>query len=230
MIELVNINKTYKQGNQHYHILKNISLKVTSGEFLAIVGPSGSGKSTLINIIGFLDNHFDGHYQFNDKKIEELNQRQFANLRNQKVGFVFQNFKLINNLTVSENIALPLLYAGLRRNDISERIQIALNKVKLNGFGEKMPKNMSGGQQQRVAIARAIVANPNFLIADEPTGALDSHNSAEIMQLFEDLNRELKTTIIMVTHDNHLAQMCDRIVKISDGQISSDEKVINRVN
>lgn len=223
MIELTNVNKVYRQGNQQYHVLKDISLKVTAGEFLAIVGPSGSGKSTLINIIGFLDNHFDGHYQFNEQEIERLNQRQFASLRNQKVGFVFQNFKLITNLNVGENIALPLLYAGKRRDEINERIEAALDKVGLTGFSSKMPKNMSGGQQQRVAIARAIVANPNFLIADEPTGALDSHNSADIMQLFTDLNRELGTTIIMVTHDDHLAQMCDRIVKITDGQISSDK-------
>lgn len=223
MIELTNVNKVYRQGNQQYHVLKDISLKVTTGEFLAIVGPSGSGKSTLINIIGFLDNHFDGHYQFNEQEIERLNQRQFASLRNQKVGFVFQNFKLITNLNVGENIALPLLYAGKRRDEINERIEAALDKVGLTGFSSKMPKNMSGGQQQRVAIARAIVANPNFLIADEPTGALDSHNSADIMQLFTDLNRELGTTIIMVTHDDHLAQMCDRIVKITDGQISSDK-------
>jgi putative ABC transport system ATP-binding protein len=223
MIELMNVNKVYRQGNQQYHVLKDISLKVTTGEFLAIVGPSGSGKSTLINIIGFLDNHFDGHYQFNEQEIERLNQRQFASLRNQKVGFVFQNFKLITNLNVGENIALPLLYAGKRRDEINERIEAALDKVGLTGFSSKMPKNMSGGQQQRVAIARAIVANPNFLIADEPTGALDSHNSADIMQLFTDLNRELGTTIIMVTHDDHLAQMCDRIVKITDGKISSDK-------
>lgn len=223
MIELTNVNKVYRQGNQQYHVLKDISLKVTAGEFLAIVGPSGSGKSTLINIIGFLDNHFDGHYQFNKQEIGRLNQRQFASLRNQKVGFVFQNFKLITNLNVGENIALPLLYAGKRRDEINERIEAALDKVGLTGFSSKMPKNMSGGQQQRVAIARAIVANPNFLIADEPTGALDSHNSADIMQLFTDLNRELGTTIIMVTHDDHLAQMCDRIVKIKDGQISSDK-------
>lgn len=223
MIELMNVNKVYRQGNQQYHVLKDISLKVTAGEFLAIVGPSGSGKSTLINIIGFLDNHFDGHYQFNKQEIGRLNQRQFASLRNQKVGFVFQNFKLITNLNVGENIALPLLYAGKRRDEINERIEAALDKVGLTGFSSKMPKNMSGGQQQRVAIARAIVANPNFLIADEPTGALDSHNSADIMQLFTDLNRELGTTIIMVTHDDHLAQMCDRIVKITDGQISSDK-------
>lgn len=223
MIELTNVNKVYRQGNQQYHVLKDISLKVTAGEFLAIVGPSGSGKSTLINIIGFLDNHFDGHYQFNKQEIGRLNQRQFASLRNQKVGFVFQNFKLITNLNVGENIALPLLYAGKRRDEINERIEAALDKVGLTGFSSKMPKNMSGGQQQRVAIARGIVANPNFLIADEPTGALDSHNSADIMQLFTDLNRELGTTIIMVTHDDHLAQMCDRIVKITDGQISSDK-------
>lgn len=223
MIELTNVNKVYRQGNQQYHVLKDISLKVTTGEFLAIVGPSGSGKSTLINIIGFLDNHFDGHYQFNEQEIERLNQRQFASLRNQKVGFVFQNFKLITNLNVGENIALPLLYAGKRRDEINERIEAALDKVGLTGFSSKMPKNMSGGQQQRVAIARAIVANPDFLIADEPTGALDSHNSADIMQLFTDLNRELGTTIIMVTHDDHLAQMCDRIVKITDGKISSDK-------
>ncbi|RRG08768.1 MAG: ABC transporter ATP-binding protein [Lactobacillus sp.] len=223
MIELTNVNKVYRQGNQQYHVLKDISLKVTAGEFLAIVGPSGSGKSTLINIIGFLDNHFDGHYQFNKQEIGRLNQRQFASLRNQKVGFVFQNFKLITNLNVGENIALPLLYAGKRRDEINERIEAALDKVGLTGFSSKMPKNMSGGQQQRVAIARAIVANPNFLIADEPTGALDSHNSADIMQLFTDLNRELGTTIIMVTHDDHLAQMCDRIVKITDGRISSDK-------
>jgi putative ABC transport system ATP-binding protein len=223
MIELTNVNKVYRQGNQQYHVLKDISLKVTAGEFLAIVGPSGSGKSTLINIIGFLNNHFDGHYQFNKQEIGRLNQRQFASLRNQKVGFVFQNFKLITNLNVGENIALPLLYAGKRRDEINERIEAALDKVGLTGFSSKMPKNMSGGQQQRVAIARAIVANPNFLIADEPTGALDSHNSADIMQLFTDLNRELGTTIIMVTHDDHLAQMCDRIVKITDGRISSDK-------
>ncbi|WP_281164595.1 ABC transporter ATP-binding protein [Liquorilactobacillus sicerae] len=225
MIKLESINKYYQQGDQRYHILKNINLKIDQGEFVSIMGQSGAGKSTLINIIGFLDDQFEGNYYYFDHPIHDYTRKQFSKLRNQNVGFVFQNFELIKNLSVAENVALPLLYAGQQRKMISQQVGQALKQVGLAGSEQKKPTNLSGGQQQRVSIARAIIARPKFLIADEPTGALDSQTSKEIMELFKNLNQQNQTTIIMVTHDERVAHQGQRIIRILDGQIIADEQI-----
>ncbi|MFT9213862.1 ABC transporter ATP-binding protein [Liquorilactobacillus ghanensis] len=225
MIKLENINKYYQQGGNQYHILKDINLTIGQGEFVSIMGQSGAGKSTLINIIGFLDDQFEGSYYYLDQPIHDYTRRDFSKLRNQNVGFVFQNFKLIKNLTIAENIALPLLYAGQKRKLIKKQIAQALTAVGLPASEHKKPTNLSGGQQQRVSIARAIITQPKFLIADEPTGALDSQTSKEIMSLFKRLNQQNNTTIIMVTHDRKVAAQGERLIQILDGQIISDEKI-----
>jgi putative ABC transport system ATP-binding protein len=224
MIELTNINKYYRQGDHRFYVLHDINLKVDQGEFVAIIGESGSGKSTLINIIGFLDDDFTGTYFYEGQPIHDYTRKQFSRLRNQNVGFVFQNFKLIRETTVAENVALPLLYAGQRRREVRERVTAVLDQVGLHGYEDQLPQNMSGGQQQRVSIARAIIGHPHFLIADEPTGALDTETSQEIMDLFKRLNRDEGTTIIMVTHDPHVAAQCERVVKIIDGRVVSDSQ------
>lgn len=224
MIKLTNINKYYRQGDHRFHVLHDINLTVDQGEFVAIIGESGSGKSTLINIIGFLDDDFTGTYFYEGQPIHNYTRKQFSHLRNQNVGFVFQNFKLIREATVAENVALPLLYAGNRRREISDRVTAVLDQVGLHGYEDQLPQNMSGGQQQRVSIARAIIGYPHFLIADEPTGALDTETSQEIMDLFKRLNQDEGTTIIMVTHDPHVAAQCERVVKIIDGRVVSDSQ------
>lgn len=226
MINLQSVSKKYRQGNDNYQVLFDVNLSIEAGEFVAIMGPSGSGKSTLINIIGFLDQHFDGRYLFNDLDVGRLDRKQHAKLRNQSVGFVFQNFKLITNQSVGENVGLPLLYTGMKRRDILKRVDDVLARVGLPDSANKLPKNLSGGQQQRVAIARAIIAKPKFLVADEPTGALDSTTSAEIITLFKALNQE-GTTIIMVTHDEQVAQEANRLITILDGRINSDQEVLH---
>ena len=224
MIKLTNINKYYRQGDQRFHVLHDINLTVDQGEFVAIIGESGSGKSTLINIIGFLDDDFTGTYFYEGQPIHNYTRKQFSRLRNQNVGFAFQNFKLLREATVAENVALPLLYAGNRRREISDRVTAVLDRVGLHGYEDQLPQNMSGGQQQRVSIARAIIGYPHFLIADEPTGALDTETSQEIMDLFKRLNQDEGTTIIMVTHDPHVAAQCERVVKIIDGRVVSDSQ------
>lgn len=224
MIKLERINKYYHQGDHRFHVLHDINLSIDEGELVAIIGESGSGKSTLINIIGFLDDDFEGNYFYQGQPIHDFSRKQFSRLRNQNVGFVFQNFKLINQLTVAENVALPLLYAGKRRREIQSRVTAVLNQVGLAGFEKQHPQNMSGGQQQRVSIARAISSQPHFLIADEPTGALDTKTSQEIMDLFVHLNHYEGTTIIMVTHDPRVAAQCDWVVQILDGRVTSDSK------
>lgn len=224
MINLSDVAKSYRQGGDDYQVLHDINVTISAGEFVAIMGPSGSGKSTLINIIGFLDQHFDGSYVFDDVTVSKLNRKQHAKLRNQSVGFIFQNFKLITNQSVGENVGLPLLYAGMKLRDIFARVNDVLAQVGLPNSYHKLPKNLSGGQQQRVAIARSIVTRPNFLVADEPTGALDSATSAEIMALFKALNQD-GTTVIMVTHDEEVALQTNRLIRILDGRIKSDEEV-----
>ncbi|MGO3468696.1 MAG: ABC transporter ATP-binding protein [Weissella hellenica] len=226
MIKLEAINKSYQQGKSAVHILHDINLNISEGELVAIMGQSGSGKSTLINIIGFLDDQFEGNYFYNDLPIHDYKRSQFSKLRNSNVGFVFQNFKLINNLTVQENVGLPLLYAGEKRTNIKKRVTEVLQQVGLPGLEKELPKNLSGGQQQRVSIARAIITHPQFLIADEPTGALDSQTSAEIIALFKQLNEQRNTTIIMVTHDEKVGRQATRLIQILDGRIISDEKVV----
>ena len=187
MIELKNINKSYIQGKNKYHVLHDINLKIEQGEFLAIMGQSGSGKSTLINIIGFLDDQFEGIYNYYEHPIHEYRRAQFSKLRNQNVGFVFQNFKLIQNITIADNVALPLLYAGAKRAFIKERVSEVLKAVGLAGYEKQLPKNLSGGQQQRVSIARAIVTAPKFLIADEPVTVCGNDNVLAIQQVWSDV-------------------------------------------
>ena len=224
VINLKNINKSYSQGGNQFHVLHDINLAIDAGEYVSIIGQSGSGKSTVINIIGFLDDQFEREYQFNDTQIQTLKRAELTPFRNASVGFIFQNFKLIRTMSVSDNIALPLLYAGEKRRQVQARIDEQLTRVGLPDVGDKLPTALSGGQQQRVSIARALVANPSFLIADEPTGALDSRTSAEIMQLFKELNDQ-GTTIILVTHDPNVAAATKRTVEILDGRIIADSEV-----
>lgn len=224
VINLVAVNKNYRQGNETYQVLNDVSLTIKSREFVAIMGPSGSGKSTLINIIGFLDDDFDGQYTFNGMVVNQLNRQERARLRNQSVGFVFQNFKLIRTQSVGENVGLPLLYAGLKRRDMMQRVNDVLTQVGLPDTYNKFPRNLSGGQQQRVAIARAIVTQPAFLVADEPTGALDSVTSQEIIALFKKLNQN-GTTVIIVTHDENVACWTNRLIKILDGRLQYDAEI-----
>lgn len=225
MIRLEHVNKYYGQGATRFHVLHDINLQVAAGELMAIIGESGSGKSTLINIIGFLDDDFEGNYFYNDQAIHDYTRADFAKLRNQHVGFVFQNFKLIRDISIAENVILPLLYAGVGRRQAKKTAARVLSRVGLGGYDDKLPTELSGGQQQRVSIARAIIANPDFLIADEPTGALDTKTSQEIMDLFKQLNQTQHTTIIMITHDPRVAEQCERVVKIIDGRIVDDRKV-----
>lgn len=227
MIDLININKYYKNDEESLHVLKNINLHISPGEIVAIMGPSGSGKSTLINLLGFIDRKFDGDYLFEGESLLASSDDVLSKVRNQTVGFVFQNFSLIENNTVFENVELPLLYNGYGLHQTKERVLDALDKVGLKDKADKHPKQLSGGQQQRVAIARALINQPKFIIADEPTGALDTHTSAEIMQLFVDLNKKEDATIILVTHDPELVPYCDRLISIRDGAVIED-KELNR--
>ncbi|GCF94073.1 ABC transporter ATP-binding protein [Enterococcus florum] len=219
MIIMENINKYYIADQEKIHVLKDISLTIDEHEFVAVMGPSGSGKSTLINTISFLDGDFEGNYRFNGENAYRYKDERLSKLRNQSVGFVFQSFQLIENNTVLENVALPLLYGGMRQRQTKPLVMEALRKVGIADKYNKLPKQLSGGQQQRVAIARAIVGNPKFIVADEPTGALDSHTSEEIMQLFKRLNEEEKVTILMVTHDPEAAAYCQRTITVKDGVI-----------
>ncbi|MDT2755408.1 ABC transporter ATP-binding protein [Enterococcus pseudoavium] len=219
MIVMENINKFYIADQERIHVLKDIQLTIAEHEFVAVMGPSGSGKSTLINTISFLDGDFEGMYRFEGEDAYRFNDEKLSALRNKSVGFVFQSFQLIANNTVMENVALPLLYGGMKQKQTKPLVMEALRKVGIADKANKLPKQLSGGQQQRVAIARAIVGNPKFIVADEPTGALDSHTSEEIMQLFKRLNEEEKVTILMVTHDQEAAAYCQRIITVKDGEI-----------
>ena len=201
MIDLMGINKYYKNAEETLHVLKDVNLHVSQGEMVAIMGPSGSGKSTLINLLGFIDRKFEGTYLFEGESLVASSDDRLSKVRNQTVGFVFQNFSLIENNTVYENVELPLLYGGYSFSQTKEKVMATLKIVGLEGKEDKYPKQLSGGQQQRVAIARSIINNPKFIIADEPTGALDTHTSEEIMKLFEELNQQDGATIILVTHD-----------------------------
>lgn len=225
MIKLENINRSFKNGDKVNHILKDISLEIKKGEFIAIMGPSGSGKSTLINIIGFIDRGYEGDYLFNNHSYKKSSDNQLAEIRNQVVGFVFQNFKLIQNNTVLENVSIPLVYAGIGSQERKNRVLDTLHNVGLYDKENFVPNKLSGGQQQRVAIARSIVNQPKFIIADEPTGALDSKTSEDIMELFIRLNQEHETTMIMVTHDRAVAEKADRIFHILDGRIQEEEVI-----
>jgi putative ABC transport system ATP-binding protein len=225
MIKLIDINRYFKNGNEENHILKNINFHIKEGEFIAIMGPSGSGKSTLINILGFVDRGYEGEYLFDGENFKKSSDNHLAKIRNKTVGFVFQNFKLIQNNTILENVSIPLVYAGLNSQERKKRVIRTLNDVGLVDKENLVPNKLSGGQQQRVAIARAIINKPKFIIADEPTGALDSETSKDIIELFIKLNREHKTTMILVTHDCKVADKADRIIHILDGRIQREEAV-----
>ncbi|ARJ28332.1 ABC transporter ATP-binding protein [Staphylococcus lugdunensis] len=223
MIELKGVNRAFKNGNETTQVLKDINLNIQAGEFIAVMGPSGSGKSTLINILGFIDRGYSGIYNFEHESYKQSSDSKLAEIRNRTVGFVFQNFKLIQNHTIFENVSIPLIYNGMPAKKRSVRVKQRLADVGLTGKENLLPSKLSGGQQQRVAIARAIVNEPRFIIADEPTGALDSETSKEIMALFGRLNKAQQTTLIMVTHDRKVAEQADRIIHILDGRIQSEE-------
>lgn len=225
MIKLEQINKFYSLEEEKLHVLKDVNFEIKEKEFVAVMGPSGSGKSTLINLIGFIDKKFEGKYLFEGKEITDFSDQELSAIRNKSVGFVFQNFSLIENNTVFENVELPLLYNGSAYTNTKARVQEVLEKVGLVDKGNKYPKQLSGGQQQRVAIARAIVNAPNFIIADEPTGALDSKTSEDIMQLFQVLNKDEGVTIILVTHNPDMIHYCGRLIRVKDGVIVEEELI-----
>lgn len=223
LIELNNITKSYPLGETQLQILKGITLHIGLGEFVAIMGPSGSGKSTLMNILGCLDKPTSGSYLLDGKRVDGLSSDELAQIRNQKIGFVFQGFNLLSRTTALENVELPMIYSGVGAAERRERAQKALEKVGLKERMDHQPNQLSGGQQQRVAIARAIVNEAPIIFADEPTGNLDTKMSIEIMNLFTELNKGGRT-IILVTHEEDIARYAKRIIKIVDGEIHSDER------
>ncbi|MGX7195280.1 ABC transporter ATP-binding protein [Enterococcus olivae] len=225
MIDLKKINKYYQNEEETLHVLQDVDLHIDEGEMVAIMGPSGSGKSTLINLLGFIDKSFEGEYLFEGHAFTDWSDDALSKVRNQTVGFVFQNFSLIENNTVFENVELPLLYSGYGFHQTKKKVMDMLELVGLIGKSDKYPKQLSGGQQQRVAIARAIINNPKFIIADEPTGALDTQTSEEIMKLFVELNRKSQATIILVTHDPENIPYCSRLIQIRDGKIIEDREL-----
>ncbi len=224
MIEIKNLHKSYKMGSNSLHVLKGINFSVEEGELVAIMGSSGSGKSTLLNILGMLDEADSGEYTLDGVPIKNLNETKAANYRNKFLGFVFQSFNLINYKTAMENVALPLYYQRVARKEREKKALMYLERVGLKEWATHLPSELSGGQKQRVAIARAMAAEPKVLLADEPTGALDSKTSLEVMELIQKINDD-GNTILIVTHEADIAQMCKRIVHLKDGVIVEDKKV-----
>ena len=224
LIAMRDIWRTYEMGTEQLHALRGVSFDVQRGEYLAIIGPSGSGKSTLMNLIGCLDTPSRGRYWINSKLVSEMEDDELARIRNQEIGFVFQTFNLLARATALHNVELPLIYAGVSAADRHDRAERALRSVELGDRMTHRPNELSGGQRQRVAIARALVNNPSLLLADEPTGALDSKTSAEIMNLFEKLHAD-GNTIIVVTHEHDIAERAHRVISIRDGNIEKDEKI-----
>jgi putative ABC transport system ATP-binding protein len=217
MIKITDLEKIYRTEEVETVALNKLSIEVKEGEFVAIMGPSGCGKSTLLNILGLLDDPDNGSYLFNSIEVAHFNERKRADLRKRNIGFVFQSFNLIDELTVFENVELPLIYTGVKSADRKTRVEEVLDKMQIMHRRNHYPQQLSGGQQQRVAVARAVVNRPKLILADEPTGNLDSHNGSEVMQLLTDLN-EQGTTIIMVTHSEHDSRYSHRIVRMLDGQ------------
>ncbi len=222
--EMRGIDKDYIMGGEPVHVLKKIDLSITEGEYLSVLGPSGSGKSTLMNIIGCLDTPTAGEYTLRGREVEELDERELAQLRSREIGFIFQNSQLLPRLNARKNVELPLIYAGVPPRERRRRAEAMLDRVGLSDRMDHLPTQLSGGQQQRVAIARALVGNPSILLADEPTGALDQKTGAQIMALFKELNDEHRT-IIMITHDMNIARHARRVVHIIDGEITEGGNV-----
>lgn len=227
LIEMKEIIKAYNIGlESEIEILHGIDLKIYEGEFVAIVGESGSGKSTLMNIIGVLDKQTEGEYYLDGIDIKNANEAEMNVIRNKKIGFVFQNFNLIGRTSALRNVELPMLYAGVPAEQRTKRAKELLSKVGMESRMNHMPNELSGGQKQRVAIARSLVNNPSIILADEPTGALDSETSAMVMDIFNDLNKNQGKTIILITHSKEIAEQCPRIVTIKDGEIINDSKEV----
>ena len=224
MIKIKNLHKSYQMGKNSLHVLKGIDFEVKEGELVAIMGSSGSGKSTLLNIVGMLDNYDEGSYELGKVLIKKMDETKAAKYRNKFLGFVFQSFNLINYKNALENVVLPLYYQGVSRKEREEKALKYLADVGLKKWATHLPTELSGGQKQRVAIARAMVGEPKVLLADEPTGALDSKTSKEVMDLIQKINKAGKT-ILVVTHEQDIAEMCSRIVKLKDGVIVEDKKI-----
>jgi putative ABC transport system ATP-binding protein len=226
VIQLKEISRRYQIGTEVIHALRSITLAIERGEYVALMGPSGSGKSTLMNILGCLDTPSSGEYTLNGKLVSQMHDNELADIRNKEIGFVFQTFNLIPRSSALDNVALPLVYAGVRKDDRNDKATATLNDVGLGDRVHHKPNELSGGQRQRVAIARALVNKPSIILADEPTGNLDSKTSEEIMGLFEEIHQK-GNTIIVVTHEEDIAQHAHRIVRLKDGLIESDAKNSN---
>lgn len=218
MIELKNVSKIYNVGGETLRALDKATLTIEDGEFVSIIGPSGSGKSTLMNIIGLLDTADEGVYKLDGQEVEKYKQSEITRIRSKKIGFVFQNFNLISNLSARENVELPLIYQKLRKLERDERVKKALERVGLIERQNHKPSELSGGQQQRVAVARALASHPSLILADEPTGNLDSETGKEIMEMFKELHAA-GNTIILITHDDKIAKQADRVISIFDGKV-----------
>ena len=224
LIQTYDLWKTYEMGSTEVHALQGVSFKIARNEYVAIMGPSGSGKSTLMNLIGCLDTPTKGQYWLNGRLVSEMDDDELAHIRNKEIGFVFQTFNLLARATALHNVELPLIYSGVNSRERTERAKKSLQMVELSDRMDHKPNELSGGQRQRVAIARALVNNPSIILADEPTGNLDSQTGVEIMKLFDKLHSE-GNTIILVTHERDIAQYAHRVISIRDGKIASDERI-----
>jgi putative ABC transport system ATP-binding protein len=227
IITIEHIAKIYQVGSEEVHALADVSLKIDKGEYVAIMGPSGSGKSTLMNVLGCLDTPTKGIYNFKDVNVSQMNDNELAAIRNKEIGFVFQTFNLLPRSDALHNVELPLIYAGVSSSERKERARTALEHVGLSDRMHHRPNELSGGQRQRVAIARALVTNPSIILADEPTGNLDTKTGEDIMALFNEINNQ-GNTIILVTHEEYIAEHAERIIRLRDGLIEKDEHVRNR--